>query len=588
MVWIAATRRIAAVGALAALLATDPLDAAELPQSAFALEKAGTGGRAEAPGAIPSRPKTLHPGPLPEFALAERLISGIPNDTKVALQPLTRRYAGLAPAVGDPLYERLLRALANAADGSVMLLARERLHAIYDSWDEFHQGDIASLLRNAQADVEIFCKPTSNATGITLSCSAVSLAQAVTLATAAAHFPISHPAAHFDVAIESIATRLAEGVPPGKVALVPFLDTGVQTTLTRHVGRRLEDKITTLMAERSRRRAADADANAALRGGSTSGSDVSSHRLRGESVPRYRLRGELRRLDDERFRVDARMMLDKLKVFADGEYVAVASVPARLAASLTRSGEVPAPTKRYEAVAEAVLSERLDVASARRGARNLARARVIAQALGLDAPAVDEVRSEADAVAALGGYLGKGLPVEEQFHDLAGGDGSLVGVHLGAKVVPVGVAGRPAVTAKLSKTVFKALEPISIELRSEASVYLGVFGWGADNKVVRLYPRPAQRILRMEPGQVLVLPSHGEGRIRSEPLPMEGNLEDHEALIVVAASQDVRFADLAPPAGETLAGTMRRARDGDRFIEALVDIEPGRMAVVVLGYQVHL
>lgn len=43
--------------------------------------------------------------------------------------------------------------------------------------------------------------------------------------------------------------------------------------------------------------------------------------------------------------------------------------------------------------------------------------------------------------------------------------------------MPVGVVSRPAVTAKLQKTLFKAMEPVSIELRSEAKVYLGVFAW---------------------------------------------------------------------------------------------------------------
>ena len=513
--------------------------------------------------------------------MAERLLADIPNGAKVALQPLDQRYAGLEPAVGDPLYERLLLALADAAEDGVTLLARERLRAIYNSLEEFYQGDIESLLRNAQADIEVICKPTSNATGIILSCSAVRLVNAVTLATAAAHFPISRSAAHFDVAIDAIAARLAQGVPPGTVALVPLLDTGVETALTRRIGERLEDKIATQMAKRLGSRAAEAAANAELGRGQTTGTDV----------PRYRLRGELRRLDDKRFRVDARLLMGERKLIADGADVAIASVPAELATSLSRSDGAPEPTKRYEAVAEAVVSARLDAASARRAARNLARARVIAQALGLDAPAVDEVRTEADAVTALGEYLGKGLPVDEQFRDfrdLAVDDGSRIGVRLSAKVVPVGVVSRPALTATLPKTVFKAMEPITIELRSEAKAYVGVFAWGADNRVVRLYPTDAQRQLTMDAGEVLALPAQGEGRIRSEPLRMEGNLEDHEALIVVAATESVDYGGLAPQAGATLTETMERALDGGRFLAMLATVGPSRASVAVLGYQVHI
>ena len=341
--------------------------------------------------ATPTSPAPRHRGPPPEIALAAQLMDDIPAGAKVAIQPLDQRYAGLEPAIGDPLYERLLLALSDAAEDDVTLLARERLRAIYSSLEEFYQGDIESLLRNAQADIEIICKPTSNATGIILSCSAVRLVNAVTLATAAAHFPITRSAAHFDVAIDGIASRLAQGAPPGTVELVPFLDTGVETALTRRIGERLEDKIATLMAKRLGSRATEAAANAVLGDGTAVGSDV----------PPYRLRGELRRLDDKRFRVDARVLLRERKLIAAGADVAIASVPADLAASLT-GNDAPEPTTRYEAVAEAVVSDRLDAASAQRAARNLARARVIAQALGLEAPPVDEVRTEADAVVHVG------------------------------------------------------------------------------------------------------------------------------------------------------------------------------------------
>lgn len=566
LAWILAACGFAACGAVVALLATGFFSGDEPPAPPFTTQDADAGDLADEP----------EPSPPPEIRLAEKLMGAVPSGAKVALQPLDQRFAGLDPAVGDPLYERLLLALTNAAGDGVTLLARERLHAIYDNLKEFYQGDIESLLRNAQADIGIICKPTPNATGIILSCSAVRLVNAVTLATAAAHFPITRRAAHFDVAIDAIASGLAQGVPSGTVTLVPFLDTGVETTLTRRIGERLEDKIATAMAKRLGSRAAEAAANAGLRDGQASGSDV----------PSYRLRGELRRLDDQRFRVDARLLLGERKLIADGADVAIASVPAELAASLSRSDGATEPTKRYDAVAEAIVSDRLDTASARRAARNLARARVIAQALGLDAPPVDEVRTQADAVAALREYLDKGLPVDEQFHDLPMGEGSRIGVRLVAKVVPVGTVSQPAMAAKLPQTVFEALEPITVELRSEAKVYLGMFAWGADNKVVRLYPMAAQRELTIEAGDVVILPAQGEGTIRAAPLP--GNLEDHEALIVVAATENVDYGKVAPIVGTTTAETMGRAVDGGRFLATLASMDPSRMSVTVLSYQVHI
>ena len=569
---IVAACGIAAVGAVVALLATGFFSGDEPPASPFTIQEADAGDLAGEPQ---TNPAPRHHGPPPEVRLAEQLIDAIPSGAKVALQPLDQRYAGLEPTVGDPLYERLLRALASAAEDGVTLLARERLRAIYNSLEEFYQGDIESLLRTAQADIEIICKPTSNATGIILSCSAVRLVNAVTLATGAAHFPISRHAAHFDVAINAIGSRLGQGAPPGTVELVPFLDTGVETALTRRIGDGLQDKIATAMAKRLGSQAAEDAAKAVLGDGQASASDV----------PRYHLRGEVRRLDDQRFRVDVRLLLGERKLIADGADVAIASVPAELAASLRRRDGAPEPTKRYEAVAEAVVSARLDAASARRAARNLARARVVAQALGLEAPAVDEVRTEADAVAALGEYLGKGLPVDERFHDLPADEGTRIGVRLGAKVMPVGMVSQPAVTAKLQKTVFKALESITVELRSEAKVYLGVFAWGADNKVVRLYPMATQRELTLVAADVVILPAQGESPIRAAPLP--GNLEDHEALIVVATTENIDYGKVAPIVGTTMAETMGRAVDGGRFLATLALMDPSRMSITVLGYQVH-
>ena len=59
---------------------------------------------------------------------------------------------------------------------------------------------------------------------------------------------------------------------------------------------------------------------------------------------------------------------------------------------------------------------------------------MIVQASELNAPPVDEVRTEADAVAAFGEYLSMGLPVDGNFHDWGVDDGSRIGVRLMARV----------------------------------------------------------------------------------------------------------------------------------------------------------
>ena len=68
-----------------------------------------------------------------------------------------------------------------------------------------------------------------------------------------------------------------------------------------------------------------------------------------------------------------------------------------------------------------------------------------------------------------------------------------------------------------------------------------------------------------------------EGKHSRRAFEDERNLEDHEALIVVAATKDINYEGLVPLVGETLAGTMARARDGGQFIAALADTEPSRL-----------
>lgn len=244
----------------------------------------------------------------------------------------------------------------------------------------------------------------------------------------------------------------------------------------------------------------------------------------------------------------------------------------------------------HEAVAEATVTERLDRASALRAARNLARARVVAQALGLPPPGVTVARTEANAVMAFAGFLDRGLPVDERFGDAwpeddAGSEERLA-VRLTARVVPVGGLVRPAVSARLDRNVYRAMEPMRIEIRSEEAAHLGVFAWGADNRVVRLYPRGRGR-LGIGARETLVLPRPRDGPILSAPLPAAGNREDHEAFVVVASARSIDFASLAPEAAGTLSGTMQRAVDGSGFLAALAGEDPARMAVIWLPYQVH-
>ena len=525
------------------------------------------------------------PVPPPEVRMVQDLLARIPGGSRIALRPLDPRDTGLPPAVGERLYESVLNAIVRRAGGAFTVLARDRLHEVYASLDEFYQGDVESLLQAAQADVEIICKASPVAEGVTLSCGAVDLVDAVTVAHAAARFTLESPVAPLEIAVAEIADRLVEGAPdPGPVERLVLLESasGAQSDLGAYLAQHLEGELTRRMAERARREGNETRVAAVLHSGAEESADA----------PRYRLKGVIWRLGDKRIRLEARLHLGTRRLAAAAADIALASLPSGLAAGATAGSDAwIGGGATFEATAEAVISARLDRDAALRAARNLTRARVVAQALELPPPRVTEVRTEEDAVAAFEGFLDAGLPVDEHFREVRVVGGARetqerIAVHLVARVVPVGTLVRPAVSARLGHNVYRAMEPISIEIRSEEAVHIGVFAWGADNRVVRLYPRGRAR-LAARAGETVILPRPGEGRILSAPMPGSGNREDHEAFVVVAAPRPLDFAALAAEAGASLSETLDRADDGSRFFAALAAQDPARMALIWLPYQVH-
>lgn len=534
-----------------------------------------------------SAPAPAEPAPAdsPAARLAAGLLDTIAPGARIALRPLDPRETGLPRAVGARLYESVLNAVVRGAAGrGITVLARERLHEVYGTLEEFYQGDVESMLRAARADIEIICKASPVAEGVTLSCGAVDLEETSTVAHARARFPLPRTVAPYGLAVAEIARRLADGAPAvGPVERVMLMDVsiGARGDLGAYLGQRLEGEVVRRLVERARREGNEARVAAVL----GTAPDASGE------VPRYRLAGDLWRLDEERARVEMRLRQRGRTLVAAGADIALASLPSHLVAgAASRSGGGAAGGRMYEAVAEAVVSDRLDRKAALRAARNLARARVVAQALGLPPPGVAKVTSEEDAVAAFVGFLDAGLPVEERFREVrpeGDADGEeRIAVRLAARVVPVGSVLRPAVRARLEHAVYRAMEPMRIEVRSDERAHLGVFAWGADDRVVRLYPRGAYRVV-IGAGETLDLPRRGEGRIVSGPLPVPGNREDHEAFVVVASPNPIDFFALARVVGGSVSDTMSAAVAGSDFLAALADHDPARMAVIWLPYQVH-
>ena len=505
------------------------------------------------------------PGEEPAAQLAAELLATIPEGTRIAVRPLDPRTSGLPEHVGERLYDDLMHHLFRSAAG-VIILPRDKLADIYRTGEELYDDtELHDLLRGVQAHVEIYCEATPGPDTFDLSCTGFDLRQESkhTASSATATFPLRRRAVHLDFAISELANRIVRRAPDSWVLRDIRLieqETACPSRLGRYIAGLLEASVSS--AERPRRE------SVAVTGENAAPAPESAW---------YRLEGDIWRFADH-VQLQVRLLAEPgdRKLLTEVEDIALSSLPPRLAA--------PPIGCRHEAVAEAVVSDRLNRASAARAARNLARARVIAKALGAQPPGVQRITSEADAVAVLPLALNGGLTVEERFdertEDGAGATQRVV-VHVAARVVPVRPTSAPEVTATLDQPVYRARQDaIVLTISAEAEAHLGVFAWGADDNVVRLYPA-GSAALTIGAGQSLVLPRAGEGYFLTAPMP--GNAEDHEAFVLLATRVPTDFSSLAPALRDSQGST----RKVGSFITALAGLDLDRTTIVVLPYRVR-
>jgi len=526
------------------------------------------------PGAAPAAAATDEEKALAR--LSASMLASVPRGKALAVRPFTEAETGLPQDVADRLYDKLLSSLFEASRGRHQLREREELKALFSSAAEFSDTDIKAILEAARADVDVLCDVTPNLRGVQLSCRATDILEATIVGRGDTLVPIQAANVQpFGPALIGLAADLWPYITDmGSIQSEGIRDqqTGSLTDLGAHVADRLMEQLNERFAEAELKRRRDRDFQEAIAPGDTTESALRD----------YRLSGVIWTLDEELIDIRAKIKWQGRVVATRSVRVARATVPEYLRAVTGTRAQF------YEAMGEAVVSARLDREAATRAARNLARARVIAQAVGVSGPTATEVADEADA-ATLIQFLSYGIPKNERSAPVAtGGDRNRVAVSVKAQVVPVGSAAAPAISASLNKPVYRAMEPITIEVTSPVTAHLGIFAWGADNMVVRVYPNAAVSDVVVEPDQSVTFPLPGEQvTIRSAPMPVAGNREDHEAFIVVAAAKPINFRGMAEAAGGTLDETMQFAVPAPQFLSALGKSDLTKTRVLFLPYQVR-
>ncbi|MBO6836241.1 MAG: hypothetical protein JJ878_21570 [Alphaproteobacteria bacterium] len=512
--------------------------------------------------------------------LAQDILSTVEPGSRVALRPLRGTASNLTSGVARDLYEAVLDGLFEASGGAHTILTRERLNQVYDTCEEFFTcGDYAARLEAARAEVEVQCAASPGVERVRLFCSAVDIETTVTVGRGSGDFPLASlaPAQDWAQAMAGIAAELNAAVAlPGSLGRAHIIDqtTGTHTDFAALLTNKLRFELGRRMT---------------LRQGDLVDTVQARRQLGYEDeplpvFPAYVLNGVIWPAGESRVTLT-------VDLNHDGRTLALASVDIARDSIPVQFRESASPNGLVSASAQAIPSARLDRQSAIRAATNLARARLIAQAMGTQGPAVGMIATEADATQALGDALSLGMPYDEVLEVLEPADtDGRISVHLTGRVAPVGRNSGPDIRAALSRSIYETGDAIALTISSDRAARIGIFAWGADNRVVRVYPVDGIAAPELMAGDAVTLPAAAEDRqIQSAPLELDDidNPEDHEMLILIAADQTLAFETLAPPLGADAQETAARATDGAGFFQALAAHDLSAVTILALPYQIR-
>ena len=513
--------------------------------------------------------------------LAGALIRDIPLGETIALVPFGPPNTNIPRRVAEGLHDGINSALYRKSNRRHKLVSRKLRDEIWRFYQsEREKSDYQAFWKDRRVSVIIHCQDRGpRAGGLALHCVASGVGEKSRLKGdvigPSTVLPVEDRWFHYRYTLTRLGLELADKkTRPGEISKVFIVDgaLGQPTALSRDVGRELQ----VIIEERLRSRRELLKNRAGMK--AVLGRDDKTASTTG-SV--YELRGEVAWMSDKAARLSARLVDP-----ATGENLRTARV------DLERSWLPENLRKRtlgyYTATARAVESGRLDAQSAKLAVKNLARAMVVAKALGVSGPGIKEIRMEADGVRALRHALRHGVPKDERFGGPRREGDDRWRTKLRARVVKLGAAARPAFTARLAKDEVRAGEDIRIEMstKTKKNLHVAAFAWGADGTVFRLYPHPYERNPRIPANGRLALPRDSRCPITSAPLP--GKRASHEAVVVLASYERLAFEKLAPSfCYDDKSEKPGKPVSGEVFLNALAGLDLSRAGIAVLPYRVE-
>ncbi|MBT7306586.1 MAG: hypothetical protein HN842_00125 [Gammaproteobacteria bacterium] len=528
---------------------------------------------------------TAHANPMRE--LAQQLLQSVEPGKSIALRPIFEGETALPQQLADHYYQRLLEALQQNGK-AVRFIDRKHLRQLQQEQEQFSDGELD--WQKLAVDLLIIPRLNAEATGVRISATLVSVKSGATLASGSQFYPgmvQQFNALPLTEAIHELGQQLFNQFkaisPPsltgGRVAqLCPIIEaeSGVVGAFGDELGRRVIDSLNPHLLKLAREQ-------------------QRNQMLRGEKHQPSRsntlcLSGTLRDLGDSvTVSLNLEGVQESVSELVGNQHVAIlkSTIPESLL-PLT-SNRVEQQGGWYSAAGSAVVSDQLERQDALLAARNMARARIVANRLGRSVPENGVARSAADSMAALQ-LLGEAIPYDESWinpDQAKSSRGSHLSVKLEARIKTTATPRQlPLQATLLPSRHLRAGAPFSLRLHGARSpLYLGVFGWFSDNSVVRLYPSPERFELQINPNQRIQLPSPSEMELISEPPP--GQRRAQEALIIAASPRPIDFNGLAPLAGESITESQQLASTGESFFNALAQERLEQMRLILLPYEVY-
>ncbi len=156
---------------------------------------------------------------------------------------------------------------------------------------------------------------------------------------------------------------------------------------------------------------------------------------------------------------------------------------------------------------------------------------------------------------------------------------------LRGRVRALGGALAPKVEAALASDEIVAGELLTLQVTSPVQAYIGLYAWGADDRIVRLLPISESEPVVVRPNATLTLPRRSDPELTSGPLP--DSPLNTEALIVVASAKPIDFVALAAGVpGASVDETMTSAVPVNRFNEELRKLDQQTVSVRYVPYTV--